>query len=311
VSLPTERRSLLSKGDTVAVVTPGFGVRRRELRAGVRRLQELGFRVAVGEHVLDREGYLAGPDAARAEDLGWALAHPDARAVWFARGGYGSARLLDRVSWRRLARSPKTLVGYSDLTSLFFAALSRAGCPCLYGPVVAELGDARAYDAVSLRRSLRGEPSVLRFPASRVATPGRARGPLLGGNLSVLIHLLGTPYAPDLRGAILFLEDVGEPAYRLDRMLTHLRMSGRIAEVAGVVLGSFEPTRRRSFLRDRPIADLVEESFGPLGVPVVTGLKLGHTAGKLTLPLGGEARVDTASGTLEVAPLVPGRRPLR
>jgi len=311
VSLAAPRRPLLSKGDTVAVVSPGFGVRAADLAAGVKRLDELGFRVVTGDHVLDRDGYLAGSDAARAEDLNRAIARPEVRAVWFARGGYGAARLLDRVRWDRLTRAPKTLIGYSDVTALFAAASLRTACACLYGPVVAELGDARHYHLGSLRAALRGEPSVVRFPRSAVVRSGRVRGPLVGGNLTVLVHLLGTRYAPDPRGAILFLEDVGEPAYRLDRMLTHLRMSGWLRGVAGVVLGSFEAAPRRSFLRDRPVADLVRETFAPLGVPVVTGLRAGHVPGKHTLAFGCEARLDTRAGTLRTLPHASRRRPRR
>jgi muramoyltetrapeptide carboxypeptidase len=292
-------------------VSPGFGVRPAELAAGIRRLEDLGFRVHTGDHALDREGYLAGSDAARAEDFNRAIARPDVRAVWFARGGYGSARLLDRVRWDRLARAPKTLIGYSDVTALFAAASKRAHCPCLHGPVVAELGDPRRYHLGSLRRALRGEPSVVRFSKTGVVRSGRARGPLIGGNLTVLVHLLGTRWAPDPRGSILFLEDVGEPAYRLDRMLTHLRMSGWLRGVAGVVVGSFDAAPRRSFLKDRPVIDLVTETFAPLGIPVVTGLKAGHVAGKHTLPLLGDARLDTRAGTLRVSPRFAPPRPRR
>lgn len=295
---------MLSRGDTVGVVSPGFGVRAADLRAGIRRLEKLGFEVVTGEHVLDRAGYLAGSDDDRAADLEGMIARPEIRAIWFSRGGYGSARLIERIDWRRLARSPKTLVGYSDVTALFSAALDRTECPCLYGPVVSELSDPRAFHLASLRRALRGERSVIRFPRRGVVRPGTARGRLVGGNLSVLVHLLGTPYAPVLEGTVLFLEDVGEPAYRLDRMLTHLRMSGRLDGVRGVVIGSFEPARRRSFLPDRAVAELVDETFGPLGVPVVQGIRAGHVAGKQTLALGSEARLDTASGTLEIG----GRR---
>lgn len=290
---------LLSEGDTVGVVSPGFGARAASLRAGVRRLEELGFQVVVGEHALDRDGYFAGTDADRAADLERMIASREVRALWFSRGGYGSARLLECIDWRRLARAPKTLIGYSDPTALFAAALDRTDCPCLYGPVVSELGDPRAYHLASLRRALRAERSVLRFSRRQVVRPGKARGRLLGGNLAVLVHLLGTPYAPDLDGAILFIEDVGEPVYRLDRMLTHLRMSGRLDGLAGVVIGSFEPTHRRSFLADRPVGQLIRETFVPLGVPVVKGIRAGHVAGKHTLALGADARLDTAAGTFE------------
>jgi muramoyltetrapeptide carboxypeptidase len=290
-------------------MTPGFGVRARSLRAGIRRLETLGLEVTLGPHAFDRDGYLAGPDDARASDLNALIADPGLRGIWFARGGYGSARLLDRIRWSSLARAPKTLIGYSDVTALFAAALERTPCPCLYGPVVTELADGEAYHPSSLKRALGGHPVTLRFPKRQVLRPGRAAGRILGGNLAVLTRLLGTRYAPRMRGSILFIEDVGEPVYRLDRMLTHLRMSGALAAVAGVVVGSFAPVSRRSFLEDRPVTDLLLESFEPLGVPVVTGLPVGHLRNKRTLPLGVRARLDTADGKLTVETrAAPARR---
>lgn len=291
-------------------MTPGFGVRARPLRAGVRRLESLGFRVRLGPHALDRHGYLAGPDEARAGDLNALIDDREVRGIWFARGGYGSARLLERIHWSRLGRAPKTLIGYSDVTALFAVALARTRCACLYGPVVTELADDGAYHWASLRRTLNGHPVTLRFARRQILRPGRAAGRILGGNLSVLIHLLGTSHAPRLRGSILFVEDVGEPVYRLDRMLAHLRMSGALTGVAGVVVGSFQAVSRRSFLRDRPVTDLLRETFEPLGVPVVLGLPVGHLRGKRTLPLGGRAHLDTACGKLTIDPFAarPSRR---
>jgi muramoyltetrapeptide carboxypeptidase len=297
---------LLRRGDLVGVMTPGFGVRARSLRAGIGRLEALGFRVVLGPHALDRDGYLAGPDDARASDLNALIADRDIRAIWFARGGYGSARLLDRIRWSRLGRSPKTLIGYSDVTALFAAATARTRCSCLYGPVVTELADEAAYHLPTLKRTLGGHSVTLRFARRQILRPGRAAGRMLGGNLSVLVHLLGTRHAPRLRGAVLFVEDVGEPTYRLDRMLSHLRMSSALDGVAGVVVGSFRPVSRRSFLTDRPVTDLLRETFEPLGVPVVLGLPAGHLPGKRTLPLGGRARLDTAEGRLTIEPRSTG-----
>ena len=239
---------LLNKGDAVGVVAPGFAVRRRTLRAGVWRLESMGFRVVLGDHVLDREGYLAGTDDHRARDLNAMIADPAIRGIWFARGGYGSSRLLERIDWRRLARDPKPLVGYSDVTAIHAVAAKRTSSPCLHGPVVVELGDSDSFHAPSLRALLRGRDVTLRFAKRQVVRPGRASGRLAGGNLTVLVHLLGTRFAPDLRDSILFLEDCGEPGYRLDRMLCHLRTSGVLRGVRGVVLGATEPVARRSWL---------------------------------------------------------------
>jgi muramoyltetrapeptide carboxypeptidase len=271
--------------------------------AGVRRLRSLGYGVLLGEHVLARDGYLAGADEDRAGDLNRMLRDPLVRAIWFARGGYGSARLLTRIDWRALARGGKTLIGYSDLTALFAAAGRRASTICLYGPGVSELGDRDAYHWPSLRSLLQGRAVTQRFRARQVLRHGRVSGRLVGGNLTVLAHLLGTRYAPDFRDAVLFLEDVGEPVYRLDRALMHLKLAGVLDRVSAVLIGSLEPKGRgRAFPPDRPVEELVEEFFAPLGVPVVTGLPSGHLQGKRSLPLGGLARVDTRAGRLEAGP---------
>jgi muramoyltetrapeptide carboxypeptidase len=295
-------RPLLEPGATVGVVATGFAVRPPALRSGVRRLERMGYRVALGEHVLARCGYLAGDDDARAADLCAMLSDPDVAAVWFARGGYGTARLLDRIPWRRLARRPKLLVGYSDLTALFGAIAGRSAGRCLYGPVVAELGQESAYDRSSLERLLAGLPVKLRIRRAQVLAHGRARGRLLGGNLTVLAHLLGTPHAPDLRGAVLFLEDVGEETYRIDRALTQLAAAGALRGVAGVLLGSFLPPPRRAFPPDRVLDDVLGERFLPFGVPVIRDVPAGHVAGKWTLPLGGIAEIDTAAGQVRLLP---------
>jgi muramoyltetrapeptide carboxypeptidase len=294
---------LLDRGDTVGVVAPGFAVRPAPLHAGVRRLRRMGFRVVLGEHVLSRHGYFAGPDAARAEDLRAMIADDEIRAVWFARGGYGTARILDCVPWRRLKHRPKLFVGYSDLTALFCAAVQRGGQVCLHGPVVTELDKPGAYHQNSLRRLLKGEAAVLRVRGRQVLVAGKARGRLLGGNLTVLAHLLGTRYAPDPRGCVLFLEEVGEEAYRIDRALTHLKMGGAFRDLAGVLVGRCSvPRAQRSFPPDRALRELLMEFFAPLGVPVVVDLPAGHVPAKWTLPLGGTAELDTAAGEVRLRP---------
>lgn len=293
-----KRAPALRHGDVVAVVAPGFAVRPRALRAGIAWLHAQGFEVEVGEHVLRRDGYLAGSDEQRAGDLNRALRDPRVRALWFARGGYGTARLLDRIDWQALERREPLLVGYSDATALFAALAPRARRICLYGPTVSELGDPGAFDAGSLLARLGGEPLRMRFGARQVLCAGRARGRLAGGNLTVLSHLMGTPRAPALRGRILLLEDVGEEAYRIDRMLEQLRSAGALAQLSGVLLGDFDAPPRKRFPPDRPLTRIFREFFEPLGVPVVRGLPFGHLAGKHTLPLGALASLDTRRGLL-------------
>ncbi len=296
------KRPLLVRGDTVGVVATGFAVRQDLLDAGVSWLVRRGYRVKLGRAVLDQDGYLAGDDPSRAADLRMMLKDPEVRAIWFARGGYGTARILDRVPWAELRRTPKLLIGYSDLTALFAAAVARTGQICLYGPVVTELSAPASFHGPSLRRLLDGEAFELKLSRRQIVVPGMAEGLLQGGNLTVLTHLWGTRYRPKLDGCILFVEDVGEEAYRIDRTLTQLRLSGALKRVKGVILGRFAAPARRRFPPDRPIDDVLTEAFAPLEVPVVRGIPAGHVEGKRTLPLGGTAKIDTAAGRLRFSP---------
>jgi muramoyltetrapeptide carboxypeptidase len=263
----------------------------------------MGFRVLAGAHVLERDAYFAGGDADRAADLEAMWCRPETRAIWFARGGYGTARLLDRLSWRRLSRRALPLIGYSDVSALFAVALERGLGPCFYGPVVTELGDRRNWHAPSLASALAARPIELRLRRRDVLVPGRGNGRLVGGNLTVLAHLWGTRFQPDWRGSILFLEDVGEEAYRLDRTLTQLRTAGALRGLRGVLIGDLGvPPTRREFPPDRPVAAILAENFGDLGVPVVTGVPAGHRLAKWTLPLGWVARIDTTLGRVAFTP---------
>jgi muramoyltetrapeptide carboxypeptidase len=292
----------LEKGDTVGVVSPGFAVKRALLESGLARLEKMGYRIILGEHVLAREGYLAGDDDARAADLVAMLVNPEVRALWFARGGYGSSRLLERLPWRKMKSMPKLLIGYSDLTALFSAAIDKAGWPCLYGPVVTELGRANSHHGPSLRSMLRGERVEIRLRKRQMLVEGRARGTLKGGNLTMLAHTCGTRFFPDLRGAVLFIEEVGEEAYRIDRMLLQLKHAGALRNLKGVLLGEISAPRRRRFPPDRNLKEVMREYLLPLGVPVVAGLRAGHVPGKMTLPLGGRAEIDTGAGRLRLVP---------
>jgi len=286
----------------VGVVAPGYALRRAPLEAGVRVLERLRFRVRVGAAVLHRNGYLAGTDEERAADLNDLIRDPEVRAIWFARGGYGTSRILDRVDWRALRRDPKPLIGYSDATALFARALRNPRQVCHYAPVVTELGDTAAWHRASLVALLGGRTTTQPFAARQVVVPGRARGRLAGGNLTVLAALAGTRFAPDLRDAVLLLEETGEPTYRIDRMLTQFRQAGWLDRVQGVLLGHFAVPPRKHFPPDRELAQVIEEALVPLGVPVIRDLPVGHLNRKRSVPLGAEVTLDTQQRRLRFAP---------
>lgn len=289
----------LRPGDRVAVVSPSGPVPADRLAAGCRWLRGLGLDVVVGPHARDRTGFLAGTDADRAADLRDAWRDPGIAAVLCARGGYGAARLLDRLDWAALAAAPPTLLhGSSDITALHAAFAAHLRVSTSFGPMVASLlaePDAET-DAAARAALLDGAP----WPAVRgtdALVPGRAAGVLTGGNLSLLASLAGTGHLPATRGAILLLEDVHESPYRIDRMLTQLRQAGVLDGVAGIALGGWtecgEPAEVRAVL---------DERLSGLGVPVLAGLPVGHGAPQHTVPLGARVVLDTGTGTLEPGP---------
>lgn len=299
----TEPRPLLKRGDTIGVVAPGFAPAPAALRSGIRFLTKAGYTVRVGDHVGGLEGYFPADDGDRADDLNTMVRDPEVKAIWFARGGYGSARILPLVDWAALRRSGKIFIGYSDITALAMAALRKSGTTWLYGPVVTEIGLQQSHHKAGFGRLLRGKDDQLKFRKGQVLVSGKACGRLLGGNLTVLVHLLGTRWMPSLDGAILALEDVGEETYRLDRALTHLRMSGALDRIAGICLGRFNPPpAQRRFPPDRSLESMLQDLLGDLNVPVVHDLPFGHIPGKRVLPLGCAATLDTVTRSLGLSP---------
>ena len=283
------------------MVAPSGVVAEDRLGAGVRVLESLGLRVVAGEFVLARQAYLAGSDAERGADLQRMLDDPTIRAVFCARGGYGAQRIIPTLDLAAVRRQPKPVVGYSDAT-VIIAALIRAGVVGIHGPMVA-VDLARGLSPRSLGHLERvlSDPSYLwevEVPLS--IRPGRATGRLLGGTLSVLATTLGTPYAPDLDGAVLFLEDVHEWPYRLDRLLTQLRQSGKLDRVAGVVFGTMASCRTLDGVS--PV-EVIRDAFAGAPYPVGFGLPAGHDPAdtgveNLALPLGVEVALDVDRGRL-------------
>jgi muramoyltetrapeptide carboxypeptidase len=289
----------LRPGDRIGIAAPAAPIDREVLARGEARLRALGYRVRRASGLTARRGYLAGADAARAAALNRLIADPEVRAILFARGGYGTARLLPQLDLNGLRRAPRLLVGYSDLTALF-AALG-GDYPVGYGPHLADLARPSGYQASSFARFLAEGPGGERFDLADCKTliPGRAEGPIRGGCLTLLQTLIGTPWQPDLDGAILFLEDWHEEPYRIDRMLHHLRAAGLLRRIRGVVVGKpirIAPRRGRPSLS---FEEILLDHLGDLGVPLVVGIPVGHCARKRTLSLGVAARLDTRRALLE------------
>jgi muramoyltetrapeptide carboxypeptidase len=287
----------------VALVAPAGPVDDQAIRTATRRCRDLGFVPLPGDSADRRLGYLAGTDAERAADLQAAIVG-DATAIWALRGGYGTLRTLGHVDLGPLAHRPKAFIGFSDNT-IVHLALRRLGLVSFHGPHAGyrHFPDVTASVFRSVVMSDR-PAGVLPLPAGvrpRTLAPGIAEGPLVGGNLAMLGAACGTPYQPDTRGAILFLEDVDEAPYRVDRLLMQIRLAGLLDGVAGVALGDFTPPADADEDPDAPTPDdVLLELLAPLGVPIVAGLPFGHGEENWTLPVGVRARLDGGSSSLEI-----------
>lgn len=282
----------LKEGDLVGVIAPAGPVSPEDLEPGIQRLEDFGYRAFRGAHLYDSLAYTAGDDASRLEDLHAVFARPEIRAVFCARGGYGCLRLLSQIDASLVRTNPKILMGYSDITSLLWGLHAATGLVCFHGPVVKGFKSREgSADLESLFRWVRDPadpPEIDLSPTGRVVHEGKASGPVFGGNLSLISSLLGTPFMPDLSGAILFLEETREPLYRIDRMLTHLTLGGVFDRLSGLLAGDFGENKVTY-----EVVDLLRERLYPLGIPVVTGLPVGHCGHNTPLPIGLPAVLDT------------------
>jgi muramoyltetrapeptide carboxypeptidase len=303
----------LKEGDTVALVSPSsyvFDTWRIDL--AVTRLAALGLKTKLGRNAKARHGYMAGTARERVDDLHEAFADKSVAGVFCLGGGYGTERLLDSLDYGLIRRNPKVLVGYSDITGLHLAIGRKAGLVTFHGPValaalppwtleyfkkalfvaepIGELGNPPETDALA--------PT---FPRHTI-TSGRARGAIVGGNLTLISTTMGTPYEIDTKGKILFLEDTGEAPYRVDRMLVQLKLAGKLAEAAGIVWGTCTDCTpsNSSFEINLSMSDLLDELLGDLGKPVLAGLVFGHTKEKVTLPMGVECELDAGEKKVTV-----------
>jgi muramoyltetrapeptide carboxypeptidase len=292
--LPIIKPFGLRKGDVVGLISPAGPVAEEELQAGLALLDSKGLRVRLGAHVFDRKGYLAGEDASRLDDIHAMFSDPEVRALFCTRGGYGTLRLLDKIQYDLIRKSPKILVGFSDITALLLALLKETGLVTFHGSMFRNAGQRDPEDIDDLL-ALLGFSGNHRpaFEVVRTLVPGNGRGPLIGGNMSLISHLLGTPFLPSFRGCILVLEDIREPLYRLDRMLTHLRLSGHLEGLHGIVAGEFIECGEAE-----AVDGLLTEVAESLHIPLVSGFPLGHGFRNIPLPFGVRAELDTAGPSL-------------
>jgi len=305
----------LNKGDTIGLITPASAVSREAFEKSIENLENLGFRVKYSENMRVKKGFLAGTDNQRLTDLHAMFENPDVAGVVCARGGYGSGRLLPHINYDLIKSNSKVLVGYSDITALLFAIHAKTGLVCFHGPVGASEYSDFTTDQFE-RTLIKGKnKSVIERPKhwDEIAEPtfellkintGTAKGALVGGNLSLMVSMMGTPFDLDFDDKIVFIEDVGESPYRVDRMLTHLLNSGKLHKAKGLALGVFAGCETQpddpDFSQSLSLREVLEDRLANLNIPVLYGLPIGHIDDNATLPFGIEAELDVEKAKLTI-----------
>ena len=305
----------LQKGDTLALVAPASPVKRRRIELAIERLEALGFRIKTYGDLYRKHGYLAGDDATRAEELMAAFADPEVAAILPARGGTGVTRLLDLLDYNVIRKNPKIVAGFSDITALHLALQSQTGLVTFHSPhpmdgigVPDGLSDlsARTYWRALLAEEY-GNESGYEIPLTdqereSIVTlfPGKATGRIVGGNLALIVALMGTPYEIDTNENILLLEDINEQPYRIDRALSQLKLAGKLDTLAGVLLGQFTRCEAPVDDKSQTLEEVFQDYFGELGIPVLQNFPTGHCRDNATLPLNVDVEMDSGERRIKV-----------
>lgn len=279
----------LKPGDTIGIVAPAGPFDPKIFSQGLSTVESLGFRTRVSDEIFEKTGYLAGNDAQRARLVNRLFKDPAIDAIVCARGGFGCLRILPLVDFDVIRENPKVFIGFSDITALLTSITIRSGLVSFHGPVVATLAKAPEITRNTLLGAISSDRPLEVQPANGVVIQaGRVQGPLIGGNLTTLCHLLGTAFEPRFKHRILLLEDRGEAIYRIDRMLFQMKLAGCFDGIAGLVLGSFEGCGSLD-----AVFQVFEEHFRDISAPILAGFDVGHGEKNLTIPLGIDAILDT------------------
>ncbi len=283
----------LFPNDTIGVCAPSGSFDKDLFDMGIGRLEQMGFRVHVPEQISMSKGYLAGEDRHRAQILNKLFASADIDAVVCARGGYGAMRVLPFVDWEAVRHNPKMFIGFSDITALMLPMIQQAKLPVVHGPTVTTLGKAGRQELEVFYKTMTCMPGIVTVQRGKTVAKGQSRGILKGGNIATISHLLGTPFQPDFADSIVFLEDVGEPAYKIDRMLTQMKLAGLFRQVKGVVIGSLTRCGPEDILHD-----IIHDVFAEFQVPVLAGMDAGHGDSNTAFVMGTRVVLDADGHTL-------------
>lgn len=301
------RPKRLQKGDTIGIVSPASPSEEESLQRALPFLEQLGLKWKFGKHVYDKDSYLAGTDDDRRQDLEDMFADSEIAGIICARGGYGSARFTDKLDLQLIAENPKIFWGFSDITFLHTAIGVYSNLVTFHGPMLASCVGKEEFHELSAKMFQQlFEPMELHYtedisPLTTV-NGGIAEGELVGGNLSLLVSSIGTKFEVDTKGKLLLIEDIGEEPYRVDGLLNQLRMAGKLADVAGVIIGDFADAQPKKEPQAASLDTVFNHYLGNLGIPVVSGFKIGHCEPHFAIPLGVQAKLDADNKTLTILP---------
>lgn len=306
----------IQKGDTLGLISPSAATSNRmEFTFATEALEALGFKVKVGENLTNRRGHLAGTDEERAQDLNGMFADPEIAAIICIRGGSGAARILPLIDYKLIKKNPKPLMGYSDITALHCAIHSQTGLITFHGPN--GTGSWNSFNVKQFEQMFfeqakitykneqpKGDDLVLKNNRIQTLKAGTAEGKILGGNLTVLTSLSGTPYYPDFKDSILFIEDIGEDPYKMDRMMSTLKLNGTLAKIKGFIFGQCSDCEPGGGYGSLSVDQVMDDYILPLEIPAYTGAMIGHVVKQFIIPVGTQVKMDASAGTIELLEVI-------
>jgi muramoyltetrapeptide carboxypeptidase len=320
--LPEAKKTILpkpfQKGDLVGLISPSAATAERiQFDFAKESLEAMGLKVKLGENLKNRRGHLAGTDEERAKDLNGMFADEAVKAVICIRGGSGAARILDKIDYKSIQKNPKPLLGYSDITALHCAIYSQTGLITFHGPN--GTGSWNSFNVGQFERmffekalmqfeneQVKGDDLIVKQNRIQVIRPGKAKGRILGGNLTVLTAISGTPYYPDFKDAILFIEDISEDPYKIDRMMSTLKLNGTLGKIKGFIFGQCTDCTPGGGYGSLTLDDIFDDYILPLNIPAYKGAMIGHVAKQFIVPNGAEVEMDSDKGVFSLVQQVFG-----
>ncbi|MBU8911054.1 MAG: LD-carboxypeptidase [Desulfobacterales bacterium] len=284
----------LKFGSVLGLCAPSAHFDTEKLNMGIHVLKNLGFEIKVPEEIFKKKRYLAGNDMVRANVINQLFSDPDIDGIICARGGFGAMRILEHLNWNIIKQNPKPFIGFSDNTAILLSIIDKTGGLVIHGPNVVSFASASQQTIDSFYNTLMGSFDKIEVINGQVIKSGKCTGVLKGGNIATISHLLGTRFQPDFKNSVLFLEDIGEPAYKIDRMLTQMKMAGLFNAIKGVITGIF-----KNCDNDDYIEEILSEIFEEYNIPVLSGFDSGHGKVNLSLRMGVDIKMDTKPAVIQ------------